>query len=242
MITLLAGSTAALLVWWLVKQYAGANPAVLAKVLRRVAGIAAAVGAAILLLRGRIDMAFLLGGGAAWLLGWGGFPGMRALPGFGGAGRAPTPGAVSRVRSAMIEMELDHDTGDMDGTVLAGAFTGRRLAELDAGALARLHETCAGSDPEGVRLLEAYLDRRFPRWREDAERDQDPGPGRQAQAGAMTEQEAYEILGLQPGADAEAVRGAHRTLMKKLHPDQGGSTYLAARVNQAKETLLGRHR
>jgi hypothetical protein len=243
MITLLAGSAAALLVWWLTKQYARANPAILAKALRRVAGIAAAGAAVLFLLRGRIDMAFLLGGGAAWLLGWSAFPGVRALPGFGGgAGRAPTPGAVSRVRSAMIEMELDHDTGDMNGTVLAGPFTGRRLAELDAGLLARLHGDCAGSDPEGVRLLEAYLDRRFPRWREDAQGDEDPGPGRQAQSGAMTEQEAYEILGLQPGADAEAVRGAHRTLMKKLHPDQGGSTYLAARVNQAKETLLGRHR
>jgi DnaJ-domain-containing protein 1 len=92
-----------------------------------------------------------------------------------------------------------------------------------------------------VRLLEAYFDRRFPRWREDAHADAHPRSA-QPQTGAMTEEEAYQILGLQPGASADEVRRAHRALMKKLHPDQGGSTYLAARVNQAKEILLDRHR
>jgi DnaJ-domain-containing protein 1 len=90
--------------------------------------------------------------------------------------------------------------------------------------------------------MEAYLDRRFPGWRIDADRDQNPGPDIHAKAGAMTEEEAYQILGLEPGASAEEIRRAHRTLMKKLHPDQGGTTYLAARVNGAKEILLSRHR
>jgi hypothetical protein len=181
-------------------------------------------------------MALLLGGVGAWLLGW---SVMRWPWGSGGAQR--TSGTMSRVRSAMVEMELDHDTGAMDGTVLAGALSGRRLGTLDDAALQDLLGECRRSDPDGARLLEAYLDRRSPGWREHAEADEHPRPGRDA-PGAMTEQEAYQILGLAPGASPDEIRRAHRMLMKKLHPDQGGSTYLAARVNQAKEILLGGHR
>jgi DnaJ-class molecular chaperone len=90
--------------------------------------------------------------------------------------------------------------------------------------------------------LMAYLDRREPRWRENAEGYAAAGQGGAARTGKMTEEEAYQILGLQPGASAQEVGRAHRSLMKKLHPDQGGSTYLAARVNQAKDVLLRRHR
>lgn len=237
MIALFYGVAAVALVWWLSRFFARANPAAIAKALKSVGGIVALGGAALMLLRGRIDLAFLLGGVAAWLFGWSGFslPGLRSRT-------AKTAGSVSRVRSAMIEMELDHDTGDMNGTVLVGPDAGRALNDLAEDALRALYMECRGADPDGARLLEAYLDRRFPRWREDAEAHGDTGPGARPQSGAMTEEEAYQILGLQPGASAEDVRRAHRTLMKKLHPDQGGSTYLAARVNQAKEVLLARHR
>src|SRR5918997_1720473 len=236
MITLLYGIAAVALVWWVSKLFSQGNPVAMAKGLKVAGGVASLAGAGLMLFRGRIDMAFLLGGVAAWFFGWSSF-------GFRGFGRrtVKSPGAVSRVRSAMIEMELDHDSGAMNGTVLAGAFAGRALNDMPEEALRRLHAECVRSDADGVRLLEAYFDRRFPRWREDAHADAHPRSA-QPQTGAMTEEEAYQILGLQPGASGEDVRRAHRTLMKKLHPDQGGSTYLAARVNQAKEILLDRHR
>jgi hypothetical protein len=205
--------------------------------LKVVGGLLALGTAALLLLRGRIDVALLLGAAGAWLLGWGGFP----MP-WASTRSQPTPGRVSRVRSAMIEMELDHDTGAMDGTVLAGAFQGQRLGALDEASLKRLLAECRASDPDGLRLLEAYLDRRSPGWREDAEPHEHARAGGEPKPGTMTEEEAYQILGLAPGASVDEIRRAHRALMKKLHPDQGGSTYLAARVNQAKEVLLGRHR
>jgi hypothetical protein len=235
--TLLYGIVAVAAVWWLSNKFVGANTVAMAKAAKIVGGVLALGAAALLGVRGRFDMAFMLAGVAAWLLGWSSF----ALPNLF-RGSRKTPGSVSRVRSAMIEMELDHDTGAMDGSVLAGTLVGRRLASLDRAALSQLYRECATTDLDGVRLLEAYLDRRFPAWRENAERDTDPRTRTRPQSGAMTEEEAYQILGLQPGASLDEIRQAHRTLMKKLHPDQGGSTYLAARVNQAKEILLSRHR
>jgi hypothetical protein len=194
--------------------------------------------AALLILRGRFDMAALAGGAGAWLLGWSAPPGWWSA--FGP--RRKQPATVSRVRSAAIEMELDHDTGAISGGVLAGEFESRRLDDLDQAELVRLRAWCLGGDLEGARLVESYLDRRFPGWREHAERDTHRRGRADLQNGPMTEQEAHEILGLKPGAGPEEVRSAHRRLMKTLHPDQGGSTYLASRVNQAKDSLLNRHR
>ncbi len=244
MISLLYGVLAVLFIWWLSRVYTRMNPATLVRLIKAVAGTAALGLAALMLVRGRIDMALLIGGFAAWLLGWSaGFPGLpRGMGRFGPGSAQPASGKTSRVRSAMVEMELDHDSGEMGGQVLAGRFAGKRLEELSERDLQTLYTECAGGDPEGMRLLEAYFDRRFPGWREDTHGDADAGAGREAEPGAMTEEEAYQILGLEPGADVAAIRRAHRALMLKLHPDQGGSTYLAARVNQAKDMLLSRHR
>jgi hypothetical protein len=147
-------------------------------------------------------------------------------------------GQSSQVRSAYLEMELDHDTGAMRGRIVAGRHQGVALERLDVKTLAGLLKEF---DEESRALLVAYLDRRDPSWSEDA---QDDTAARRSHAGSgkMSEQEAYQILGLQAGASADDIGRAHRSLMKKLHPDQGGSTYLAARINEAKEILLRRHR
>jgi DnaJ domain len=137
-------------------------------------------------------------------------------------------------------MELDPRSGAMQGRVLTGRYEGAPLDALDVPTLVGF---LGDIDDDSRRLLMAYLDRREPGWRGNAQHDADAGQRSGAAfAGKMTEEEAYQVLGLQPGASADEVGRAHRSLMKKLHPDQGGSTYLAARVNQAKDVLLRRHR
>lgn len=146
----------------------------------------------------------------------------------------PKPGGSSGVETAWLRMSLDHASGAMDGTVLRGALRGRRLGELSLAELRTLAAECRG-DADSVSLLEAYLDRLHPGWR-TAER---PGDSPASGSAAMSRDEAWRVLGLEPGASQAAIREAHRRLMKKLHPDQGGSDYLAAKINQAKDLLLG---
>ena len=157
-----------------------------------------------------------------------------------GGGRR-TPGSVSTVRSSFLEMRLDHDSGEMHGSVVAGEFAGSALDDLDDAALLRLAGEVA-ADPDSAALLEGYLDRRMPGWREHAEGDRAAGTRGTADASPMTDEQAYEILGLAPGASQSEIRAAHRRLMKRVHPDQGGSTFLAAKINQAKDWLVGGHR
>ena len=235
--TLLYGVAALLLFWWLSKLFAGTNPKLLAKVMKSGGGVLSLGVAALLMMRGRMDMALFVGGIGAWLLGWSATgPGGIRFPWSKGSGE--TPGARSKVASLLLAMELDHDSGGMTGTVSAGTFAGRNLDDLSLAEIGALMRECLAGDPEGARLLEAYLDRRSPGWREDADRHRDAGQGRATGTGAMSQQEAYEILGLQPGAGEEAIREAHRALMKRIHPDAGGTSGLAARVNQAKDVLL----
>jgi hypothetical protein len=233
---LLYGIAAVAALWWLASLFQKSSPTALAQMMRVAGGVLSIALAGFLALRGRIDMAFMAGSLGAWLLGYNRLPTMMQRS-------KASPAQTSRVRSASIEMELDHETGQMRGEVLAGPHAGHKLDDLPPVELIALWRHCTGQDPDGARLLEAYLDRRLTGWREDAEPHPDAGRAGAAPAsGPMTEQEAHEILGLAPGADADAIRAAHRSLMKRVHPDQGGSTYLAARVNQAKEVLLGRHR
>ena len=217
-----------------IKQFARLSPAVAAKIVRGGGGVIGLLGALLLVLRGSLGPASLLASLALGLAGWGKFANIGAM--FQSAG---TRGRSSKARSAMLEMTLDHVSGDLTGIVLSGAFQGRKLESLARPDCLNLRATLLSDDPEGARLLETYLDRRFAGWR-DAEQGHGDTRGR-SRGGAMTREEAYEILGLTSGADAEAIVRAHRALMKKLHPDHGGSTALAARVNQAKDVLLRRH-
>jgi hypothetical protein len=150
-------------------------------------------------------------------------------------------GQTSRVSARWLEMTLDHDTGAMNGTVREGALAGKNLDDLDEEGLKALYGELQG-DRESRDLFEAYLDRRIPGWREDGEADDDARPRRPPDTGAMTDEEAYKVLGLAPGASDAEIRDAHRRLMMRVHPDQGGSTFLAAKINEAKDRLLRQHR
>ncbi len=236
---LLYGLAALIAVWWVAKFFAGSNPAKLAAMLKKLGGGAALAVAALLFMRGRLDMAMLVGGVGAWMLGWAySHPFSQWTSNWRKPAEGLASGKTSRVASRTITMELDHESGDMRGVVMEGAFKGRALESLSPAELQGLMVEAQSSDPDGARLLQAYLDRRFPGGRKDAEADRDPGPNRPGQPGAMSKQEAYDILGLQPGAGEEAVRQAHRALIKRLHPDAGGTSALAARVNEAKDVLL----
>jgi hypothetical protein len=142
-------------------------------------------------------------------------------------------GQQSTVESSLLRMHLDHDSGDMNGDVLAGEFEGRQLDELDRSQLDSLLNWCQQQDEDSSRLLQAYLARRF------GEDQQGTGPGPQTSSGTLNRAEALAILGLEDGASDDDISEAHRRLMQKLHPDRGGSDYLAAKLNQAKDYLLG---
>ena len=259
---LFAGLLACLTLWWWSKNSGG-----LGRRLKRAVGrgIGAALGtrtgtglgparwpafgafallaAGFLLLRGNFVLAALLGLGGVWMI-----EGPAAMT-------ARLRGLVTqpfgqrrrerqerRVRTALLEAMLHPDGSLHTGRVVAGPAAGAWLDAMPVDAVIELLRHCRLRDPAGVALLEPYLDRRAPGWRVDAERDRDPGPRRAPNPGAMSQEEAYQILGLQRGATAEEIRAAHRSLMKRAHPDQGGSAERAARVNAARDRLLNRHR
>ena len=156
------------------------------------------------------------------------FAGFRGV-----SGRSQT----SDVSTPYLRMSLDHDTGTMTGTVLAGRFAGMRLAEMGRDELFGLLRECRAADEEGARLVEAYLDRIYLNWRDEFVGGSAGEPPRAA-SDEMTVAEAYEILGLDPGADEAQIKAAHHRLMMQLHPDHGGTDYLATKINRARDVLL----
>ena len=216
----------------LLRLFADAKPAQVKTAIIWGGGLLGVVLLIAFLASGRGPQAFwtlLLVGPAIWRA----VQGMRAARSFARGGRA-SPGQASDVETAYLGMGLDDDSGRMTGRVKAGRFAGRDLADLDLPLLLDLLGELAAADPEGVPLLEAWLDRAHPDWRDAA-----PPPPPRPQPGRMTRAEALEVLGLGEGADEAAIRGAHRRLMRAAHPDQGGSDWLASRLNEARDVLLG---
>lgn len=241
MIYFLLGLAALIIGLLLLRGFVRADTRRLARHVRAVGGVTALALAAVFVFQGFVSYALPLAMLGSWLLwGRGGAP-WANLPGGGG----PAPGRTSRVATDHLEMELDHDSGAMRGRVLQGAFAGRELEALSPAELAQLWRDCRFADPQSAQLIEAYLEREHPSWRDDLERasggrggtGQAGGPPG-AEPGRMSRAEAYRILGLAPGAGEDDIRRAHRELLKKMHPDRGGSDWLAAKINEAKDVLL----
>ena len=232
----LAGLALLVLLIFAARLFAKANPRLLAGTLRKLSGFIALGAAGFLLLRGALPLAIPLG-----LFG---FSLIRPSAfGFGPfASSSKSAGGTSHVRTESVEMELDHDSGEMEGMVLKGAFEGRMLSSLSDAELKTLLDELRGTDQQAETLMQAYLDWRIPDWREaESDKDEEKSQSRSRKpSGHMSVDEAYAVLGLKRGASEVEIGRAHRQMMKKFHPDQGGSTYLASRINEAKDVLLGR--
>ncbi|MGE0723447.1 MAG: molecular chaperone DnaJ [Alphaproteobacteria bacterium] len=215
--------------WLLARAFVAADPATVARWLRIAGAIVLGLAAVLLIWSGRIGPAMLA---FSFILPL--FIRWRALRRRVRAASGPSSGQASAVDTRFVAMTLDHDTGAVDGTVKEGAFAGRTLNSLSLDeAVALLRE--AAADLESARVIEGWLEREHPDWRAAG----GAGPGPADADGRMTAAEALEILGLAAGASPDEVRAAHRRLMMANHPDRGGSTYLAAKINQAKDLLLG---
>lgn len=255
MTPLVLGALALTVILLLGRLFVGADPKALARGLRYSGTGLLALAALTLLALDRVSLALILGSMA-----WGLFTGGRVWPGGWPYGwRRPSPhrarthphagyaGRTTAVRTGWLEVELDHETGAMRGRVLQGRYKGQALERLSQAAAVNFYREAAPADAETARILEAYLDRTYgAAWRAAAQGAQSNGAGhgngRQSRAranGGMSREEAYKILGLNPGASMEDIRTAHHKLMMQNHPDHGGSGYLAAKINEAKDVLLG---
>lgn len=215
--------------WWLIKAFANAQPAKVRQLIRKVAGGGIIAFSGLMALKGQINLAMPL-----FLLGLGLMGQQMVFPN-GMPWQRKTPGQNSRVATSLLAMELEHDSGKMDGEVLAGPFKGRKLSTLTLAEAQRLHALAAGTPDQSRALLEAWIERAHPDWREMWSTSARPPAGPSPR---MTRPEALAILGLKGAVTSDDIRAAHRRLMKTAHPDLGGSDYLAAKINEAKEFLL----
>lgn len=216
--------------WYLIRSFANAQPAQVRGLIRKLGGFAVIAFAGFMMLKGEINVAIPL-----FMLGLG-LLGQQSMFPNGMPWQRKTPGQSSRVATGLIAMQLDHDTGRMEGEVLAGPLKGRKLASLTLAEARSLHAQCASTADQSRALFEAWIERSHPEWRSQWSSGTGTAPA--PPATRMTRAEALAILGLKDGATAEDIRAAHRRLMKTAHPDLGGSDYLAAKINEAKEFLL----
>jgi DnaJ domain len=215
---------------WLIRKFGKMSPTASRGFVQKLAGGGIIAFSGLLALRGQMTIAvpvFLFGAG---LLGKSAiFPN-----GFGWPG-GKSGGQKSRVATALLAMELDHDTGGMDGEVLAGPAKGKRLSAMNDEQLRALHTLSTAQRDQSRALLEAWLDRHKGEWRAMW----GSASAAPSNSGPMSKDEAYAVLGVKVGASEDDVRAAHRRLMKEFHPDKGGSDYLASKINAAKDVLIG---
>jgi hypothetical protein len=215
-----------------------AKPTTLARLIRGLALGAIGVFGLFLAVRGLAVLDLPLGGLIVFLLHhWSarGFPGVARLKGWV-AGQSQGS-HESTVETASLRMTLNQTTGALAGEVLSGRFSGARLEQLSLAQLRALLAEASVSDEPSERLLETYLDRIHPGWRE-AKAGAEDRQGGGSQSGEMTRDEALQVLGLARSASPSQIREAHRRLMTKLHPDRGGTDYLASKINAARDILL----
>lgn len=241
MLQLFAGLVLLIVLVGALRWLATASPASLAAALRGAILAAVALGITgvllFLVLRTPQFLFSLLALAAPALVWW--FRQRRASGKLGGDWSSPTGAQSTGVETEWLRMSLDHDSGVMDGVILRGRWIGRTLSALSEAELFELLDACA-ADPQSVRVLEAYLDRRLDaNWRDRRPTREEAPPHPDRWSDAMSRDEACAVLGVEPDASADEIKAAYRRLMRKVHPDQGGSDELASRVNRARAILLG---
>lgn len=217
-----------LLLQWFVK----AEPKQILSALKWVLSILAGLFGVFVLLTGRwLLLLFVLSGLLPWLFR------LKALRNIYKSAGGPSAGRQSAVETRFVRMHLDHDTGQMDGDIREGRFQNRKLSQLTENEAVMFWQEAA-ADPQSKQVIEAYLDRKYgPDWQSNSDASANRG-GQQPSGGPMTFEEACEILGLGANPSEADIKRSHRELMKKFHPDHGGSDYLATKINQAKDLLL----
>ena len=166
---------------------------------------------------------------------------------------AGVAGGISRFGSRFLILEMDGTTGAVTGVIRDGLYAGKPLESLSEESLQELLRYYAENDPPSLSLLQAFIARQNQTRNGEASSRNYGGQGHNSQSNTqgsnrgnksrsttqMSHEEALAILGLEEGADKAAITIAYKRLMAKMHPDQGGTTYLAAQINAARETLLG---